>query len=92
MLRIYYTSESGKKVRSISKNLGNIQQTHMHIAIKILRQLGYTNIVESKDPKCDLNAKLEYELYDIDIKVNNRISLIDTFAFIYLWQLYQKAK
>ena len=92
MVRIYYTSDSGKKVRSISKNLGNIQQTPKHIAIKILRQLGYTNIVESKDQKCDLNAKLGYELYDIDIKANNRIGLIDTFAFIYLWQLYQKAK
>lgn len=92
MLRIYFTSNTGKRVRSVSKNLGNLQQTETAIATKILKLLGYTNIELVKDNRCDLTAKHGYSLFEFDLKIHNRTSLIEIYAFIYLWQLYLKSK
>jgi hypothetical protein len=92
MLRIYFTSDKGKRVRCVSKNLGNLQQTHTNIAIKILKLLGYTKIELGRDNRCDLIAKLDHKFFEIDFKIHNRSSLIEIYAFIYLWQLYLKSR
>lgn len=94
MLRIYFTSDSGKRVRSVSKNMGNIRTKNEVIGTKILSMLGYTHIEENKSIRhqFDFTARLGYEIFEIDIRSINRVSLIETYTFIYLWQYYKKVR
>lgn len=94
MLRIYFTSDSGKKVRSLSKNMGNIRKKNSVIGTKILTMLGYTHIDENKNPgnRFDFTARFGYEIFEIDVRSINRISLIETYTFLYLWQFYKKVR
>ncbi len=94
MLRIYFTSDSGKRVRSLSKNMGNIRTKNDVIGSKILTMLGYTHVEESKSirDRFDFTARLGYELFEIDVRNLNRVSLIETYTFIYLWQYYKKVR
>jgi hypothetical protein len=94
MLRIYFTSDSGKRVRSVSKNMGNIRNKNQVIGTKILSMLGYTHIEENKSlrNRFDFTARLGYEIFEIDVRNINRVSLIETYTFIYLWQYYKKVK
>ncbi len=94
MLRIYFTSDSGKRVRSLSKNMGNIRTKNDVIGSKILTMLGYTHVKESKSlrDRFDFTARLGYELFEIDVRNLNRVSLIETYTFIYLWQYYKKVR
>jgi hypothetical protein len=94
MLRIYFTSDSGKRVRSVSKNMGNIRNKNDVIGTKILTMLGYTHIEPNKyyTQKYDFTARFGYELFEIDVRNINRVSLIETYTFVYLWQHYKKVK
>jgi hypothetical protein len=94
MLRIYFTSDSGKRVRSVSKNMGNIRTKNDVIGSKILTMLGYTHIEPNKNytQKYDFTARYGYELFEIDVRNINRVSLIETYTFIYLWQYYKKVR
>ena len=94
MLRIYFTSDSGKRVRSLSKNMGNIRTKNDIIGSKILTMLGYTHIELNKSykQKFDFTARLGYEIFEIDVRSLDRTSLIETYTFVYLWQFYKKVR
>ena len=94
MLRIYFTSDSGKRVRSLSKNMGNIRTKNDIIGSKILTMLGYTHVELNKNykQKFDFTARLGYEIFEIDVRSLDRTSLIETYTFVYLWHFYKKVK
>lgn len=94
MLRIYFTSETGKRIRSVSKNMGNIRTKNDVIGSKILSMLGYTHIELNKNyrQKFDFTARFGYEIFEIDVRDINRMSLIETYTFVYLWQYYKKVR
>ncbi len=94
MLRIYFTSDSGKRVRSLSKNMGNIKTKNDVIGSKILTMLGYTHVELNKNynQKFDFTARLGYEIFEIDVRALDRTSLIETYTFVYLWQFYKKVR
>jgi hypothetical protein len=94
MLRIYFTSETGKRIRSVSKNMGNIRTKNDVIGSKILSMLGYTHIEPNKNyrQKFDFTARFGYEIFEIDVRDINRMSLIETYTFVYLWQYYKKVR
>ncbi len=94
MLRIYFTSDSGKRVRSLSKNMGNIRTKNDIIGSKILTMLGYTHVELNKNykQKFDFTARLGYEIFEIDVRSLDRTSLIETYTFVYLWQFYKKVR
>jgi hypothetical protein len=94
MLRIYFTSDSGKRVRSLSKNMGNIRTKNDIIGSKILTMLGYTHVELNKSykQKFDFTARLGYEIFEIDVRSLDRTSLIETYTFVYLWQFYKKVR
>lgn len=94
MLRIYFTSDSGKRVRSLSKNMGNIRTKNDVIGSKILTMLGYTHVEQNKNyrQKFDFTARLGYEIFEIDVRSLDRTSLIETYTFVYLWQFYKKVR
>lgn len=94
MLRIYFTSDSGKRVRSLSKNMGNIRTKNDVIGSKILTMLGYTHVELNKNykQKFDFTARFGYEIFEIDVRSLDRTSLIETYTFVYLWQFYKKVR
>jgi hypothetical protein len=94
MLRIYFTSDSGKRVRSLSKNMGNIRTKNDVIGSKILTMLGYTHVELNKNykQKVDFTARFGYEIFEIDVRSLDRTSLIETYTFVYLWQFYKKVR
>ena len=90
LLRIYYTSDKGEKIRGINKNMGNRSQSHEKIAEKILRLLEYSDIRMSEYPEADMVAKKEFRYYEIDLKINGRKELIEIFSLLSLWEVYRK--
>jgi hypothetical protein len=94
MLRIYFTSDLGKRVRSLSKNMGNIRTKNDVIGSKILTMLGYTHVELNKNykQKFDFTARFGYEIFEIDVRSLDRTSLIETYTFVYLWQFYKKVR
>lgn len=90
LLRIYYTSDKGEKIRGINKNMGNRSQSHEKIAEKILRLLDYSDIRMSEYHEADIIAKKELRYYEIDLKINDRKELIEIFSLLSLWGVYKK--
>lgn len=90
LLRIYYTSDKGEKIRGINKNMGNRSQSHEKIAEKILRLLDYSDIRISEYFEADIIAKREFRYYEIDLKINDRKELIEIFSLLSLWSVYKK--
>jgi hypothetical protein len=91
MLRIYWTSDKGKKVRGLNKNIGNSSVSQKKLAEKVLQLLGYTDIAGASRPyEADLVAKMGAKYFEFDLKAQSRADLIEMFSLLYLWKLYKE--
>ena len=90
MLRIYFTSDKGKKIRCVNKNMGNSGQGPEKLAEKILRMLDYFDIQISGFSDVDMTAQKGHRHYDVELKFNNRKELIEIFSLVSLWGVYKK--
>lgn len=90
MLRIYFTSDQGKKIRGVNKNMGNSSQGPEKLAERILRMLDYIDIKYSDFSEVDMTAKKGHRHYDVELKFKNRKELIEIFSLVSLWGVYKK--